>query len=76
MFRAVLVGLMAGSLRKLWPFVEHSADGREVLAWPGVADPALGATVLLFVVGAGAVLALEAVGRRRKQADALSPGLE
>ena len=73
---AVLVGLMAGSLRKLWPFVEHGADGREALAWPGVADPALGATVLLFVAGAGAVLALEAVGRRRKQADALSPGLE
>lgn len=65
---AVLVGLMAGSLRKLWPFVEHGVDGREALAWPGAADPVLGATVLLFVAGAGAVLALEAVGRKRKQA--------
>ena len=65
---AVLVGLMAGSLRKLWPFVEHGSDGSEALAWPGVADPALGATVLLFAAGAGAVLALEAAGRRKKQA--------
>lgn len=64
---AVLVGLMAGSLRKLWPFVEHGPDGSEALAWPGVADPALGATVLLFAAGAGAVLALEAAGRRKKQ---------
>ena len=65
---AVLVGLMVGSLRKLWPFVEHRPDGREALAWPGAEDPALVAVALLFAAGAGAVLALEAVGRRRKTA--------
>ena len=63
---AVLAGLMVGSLRKLWPFVEHAPDGREVLAWPAAGDPGVAATVVLFLAGATAVLALEAAGRKRR----------
>lgn len=63
---AVLAGLMTGSLRKLWPFVEHAPDGREVLALPAAGDPGLIATVALFWVGGTAVLTLEAWGRMRR----------
>ena len=63
---AVLAGLMTGSLRKLWPFVEHAPDGREVLALPAPGDPGLIATVALFWVGGTAVLTLEAWGRMRR----------
>ena len=63
---AVLAGLMAGSLRKLWPFVEHAPDGRELLAWPAAGDPGVAATAVLFLAGATAVLALEATGRKRR----------
>ena len=63
---AVLVGLMAGSLRKLWPFVEHAPDGRETLSWPVADDPALLSATVLFLAGVGAVLGLEAAGRRSR----------
>lgn len=61
---AVLVGLMIGSLRKLWPFVEHGADGREVMALPGAGDPEVVTVGLMFCAGVGAVLVLDAMGRR------------
>lgn len=60
---AVLAGLMVGSVRKLWPFVEHLPEGRELLALPSPGDPT-GSVVLLFTLGATSVLALEAAGRR------------
>ncbi len=60
---AVLTGLMLGSLRKLWPFTDYTAEGREVLTWPGgVGD--MGGVELVFALGVVAVLALDAVGRR------------
>lgn len=62
---AVLVGLMLGSLRKLWPFTAYSAEGREVVALPALDDPQTGVVALLFGVGVGAVLLLNAAGRRR-----------
>ena len=62
---AVLVGLMLGSLRKLWPFTDYTAEGREVLTWPTMGDPATGTVALLFVLGVGVVLVLDGMGRRR-----------
>ena len=62
---AVLVGLMLGSLRKLWPFTDYTAEGREVLAWPAMGDPVTGTVALLFALGAGVVLVLDGMGRRR-----------
>lgn len=61
---AVLVGLMLGSLRKLWPFTDYTAEGREVLTWPTMDDPATGTVALLVVLGVGVVLALDRMGRR------------
>lgn len=62
---AVLVGLMAGSLRKLWPFVEQGEDGRDVMTLPVAGDPETVTVVVMFVVGAGAVVVLDRVGRGR-----------
>lgn len=62
---AVLIGLMLGSLRKLWPFTGYTEEGREVLALPGLDDPQTGYVVLLFVAGIGAVVLLDAAGRKR-----------
>lgn len=67
---AVLVGLMAGSLRKLWPFVEHAAGGREVMTMPGAGDPEVLSVGLMFCAGVAAVLLLDAVGRRQGGWDA------
>lgn len=61
---AVLVGLMVGSLRKLWPFVELAPDGREVLQPPPGMDGLTISVLLTFTLGCGLVLAFEAVGRR------------
>ena len=63
---AVLVGLMLGSLRKLWPFTDYSAEGREVLAWPTAGDPDVASIAIAFAAGLIAVLVLDGVGRRLK----------
>jgi len=60
---AVLVGLMLGSLRKLWPFTDYTAEGREVLVWPTMGDPATATVALLFALGVGTVLVLDRIGR-------------
>lgn len=66
---AVLVGLMIGSLRKLWPFVDHAAGGREVLTLPSAGDPEVLSVGLMFCAGVAAVLLLDAVGRRHGGGD-------
>lgn len=66
---AVLVGLMLGSLRKLWPFTDYTAEGREVLAWPITGDPSTVAVALLFALGVGVVLVLDRAGRRLRIRD-------
>ena len=66
---AVLVGLMVGSLRKLWPFVDHAAGGREVLTLPSAGDPEVLSVGLMFCAGVAAVLLLDAVGRRQRGGD-------
>ncbi len=62
-------GLMAGSLRKLWPFVDYAAGGREVLTLPSAGDPEVLSVGLMFCVGVAAVLLLDAVGRRQGGGD-------
>lgn len=57
---AVLVGLMAGSLRALWPYL---ADDRSLLL-PQTGDP-IAVVVMLALSGAAAVLALHAWSRSR-----------
>ncbi|NBB85433.1 MAG: DUF368 domain-containing protein [Bacteroidetes bacterium] len=57
---AVLVGLMAGSLRALWPYL---AEDRSLLL-PQAGDP-IATVVILALGGAAAVLALHAWSRSR-----------
>ncbi len=57
---AVLVGLMAGSLRALWPWM----DEMRRLQWPDTSDP-VGSVLLLALVGLGAVGVLTWWERRR-----------
>ena len=71
----VLVGLLAGSLRALWPWVgtaEHvGSEGVEVVPDPSVLlapGPGWPLALALAVVGFGAVTALAWVGRRRLDA--------
>lgn len=63
---AVLVGLMLGSLRKLWPFTDYSAEGREVLTLPAAGDPDTASVAVAFAAGLAAVVVLDGVGRRLK----------
>ena len=62
---AVLVGLMAGSLRKLWPFVEQGGDGSDVMTLPTAGDPDAATVLVMFAAGVGAVVVLDRVGRGR-----------
>ena len=61
---AVLVGLMLGSLGKLWPFVDYTAGGGEVMTLPVLGDPGTVAVALMFAGGVGVVLLLDVAGRR------------
>lgn len=61
---AVLVGLMVGSLRKLWPFMEQREDGGDVMTLPVAGDPDTVTVLVMFVVGVGAVVLLDRAGRR------------
>ena len=61
---AVLVGLMVGSLRKLWPFVEQREDGSEFMTLPVAGDPETVTVLVMFVAGVGAVMLLDRAGRR------------
>ena len=63
---AVLVGLMAGSLRKLWPFVDHPGHGREVLTLPAAGDPGTVSVALMFAAGVGLVVLMHNAGRRNR----------
>ena len=65
---AVLAGAMAGSLRRLWPFVEPRPDGVTFKQWVPeavVPDPSSHTllAVLLMIAGAAAVLLLDRLSR-------------
>jgi putative membrane protein len=62
---AALVGLMVGSLRKLWPFTATGPDGETANVLPGGFDGVVGVTVATFVVGLAIVVLLERVGRSK-----------
>ncbi len=62
---AFLVGLMLGSLRKVWPFRNPLADGRYECAWPREFSGEVWLSLGLIGVGVVLVLALERLGSRR-----------
>jgi putative membrane protein len=70
---AALTGIMLGSLRRLWPWIEpievrlHEVPQRDVIAWPTSALGSEGWLVALAIalVAAGAVALLEWSGARR-----------
>jgi putative membrane protein len=68
---AALIGVMAGSLRALWPY---QAEDRTLLA-PGAADPVL-SVVLLALAGFAAIVVLTLIGHRRleREARGTAPG--
>ncbi len=62
---ALLVGLMLGSLRKVWPFRNALEEGRYECAWPQEFSGEVWLSLGLIAVGTVLVLALERLGRRR-----------
>ena len=62
---ALLVGLMLGSLRKVWPFRNALDDGRYECAWPQEFSGEAWLSLGLIAVGVVLVLALERLGARR-----------
>ncbi len=60
---AALIGIMAGSLRELWPFKAIDADGTAVNTLPGSFDGAFAVTIACVVVGLVLVLGLERLTR-------------
>jgi len=67
---AALVGIMVGSLRKLWPFTGVDADGVSYPTVPDGFDSTVGVTLGTFVAGVVIVLVLERLGRAKKSAAA------
>jgi putative membrane protein len=67
---AALVGLMIGSLRKIWPFVATSLDGGvQTNVLPTTLDAQVILTLVTCTLGVVAVMALERAGRKALQAD-------
>ena len=62
---AFLVGLMLGSLRKVWPFRNELEDGRYECTWPQEFNGEAWLSLGLIAVGVVLVLVLERLGRRR-----------
>ena len=62
---ALLVGLMLGSLRKVWPFRNALEEGRYECAWPREFNGEAWLSLGLIAAGAVLVLALERLGRGR-----------
>lgn len=67
---AALAGIMVGSLRKLWPFTETTADGNVANVLPGTMDSTVIVSAVLCIVGAVAVTMLERYGRKAATSEA------
>jgi uncharacterized membrane protein len=63
---AILVGLMIGSLRRIWPFTETGFDGVVTNVIPASFDNTAAVALGLAVLGAVIVLSLERMGRRKE----------
>ena len=61
---AALVGLMIGSLRRIWPFTASLPGGTTTNVMPATFDDTVTVTVVLMLVGAAIVVGLERIGRR------------
>lgn len=61
---AALVGIMLGSLNKLWPFVQTAPGGETLKTLPDSFDGSVGATLGTFVLGVVIVLLLDRFGSR------------
>lgn len=64
---AALVGLMLGSLRKLWPFTSADADGTISNVLPQGLDARVATALGLALLGVVIVLVLERLGRAQAQ---------
>ncbi|MFU8806635.1 MAG: DUF368 domain-containing protein [Bradymonadaceae bacterium] len=62
----VLVGLMVGCLRGIWPF-RGTADGVIINVWPQVIDNTVIAAGITFLVGAAIVFVLTWAGRKKDE---------
>lgn len=65
---AVLVGIMLGSLRRIWPWQETDANGYATNIMP-VIEPGLVIAVLLMIIGFAIVFALERIGITKEHND-------
>jgi uncharacterized membrane protein len=67
---AALVGLMIGSLKKIWPFVATSMDGGvQTNVLPATMDDQVLMTLVTFALGVVAVVGLERAGRKALQGE-------
>ncbi|MGM0576269.1 MAG: DUF368 domain-containing protein [Myxococcota bacterium] len=65
---AALVGLMLGSLRKIWPFTTTKAAGATENVLPSAFDTTTGMTLVTFACGVAVVVLLERAGRTARAA--------
>lgn len=63
---AALLGLMLGSVRKVWPWREEILSGQAVNTWPTVIDQQLLVAVILIVLGVTTVYLLDYLSVRIK----------
>jgi putative membrane protein len=61
---AALIGIMAGSLRELWPFKAIDGEGVAVNTLPAALDGAFAVTIACVAVGLAIVLGLERLSRK------------
>ena len=69
---AFLIGVMAGSLRSIWPWQTESSNGTVSNVLPQI-DLALAGVLLLMLFGFGLVILLERVGVAREHDDIDTP---
>ena len=62
---AVLTGFMLGSLRRVWPWQDFTADGTLSLAWPAAINGEVILAAALVMIGVGLVLLLERLAEQR-----------
>lgn len=69
---AALIGIMIGSVRKLWPFETLDADGLAHPTLPSALDATVLATLVALVVGAALVIGLDRWARTKSRHDGIA----